>query len=102
MSCVEFVLKQTGVSSSQACLPSFPYMVNCKLINRSKTSLTTYLAKCNETQQGKVRTYVFFFLFFFFCCFFFLFCFVLFLFFQNCFQKGEILFIIDNVDIRKV
>ena len=89
MSCVEFVLKQTGVSSSQACLPSFPYMVNCKLINRSKTSLTTYLAKCNETQQGKVRTYVvvfFFFVVFFFC---FVLFFLFFCFFKTVFKKEK-------------
>ena len=69
MFCIEFVLNQIGVSSSQASLPSFPYVDKCN--NRFKTNLTTYLAKCNETQQGKLRTYAFF---------------------QNCFQKAEISF----------
>ena len=52
VSCVEFVLKQVGVSSSQACLPNFPYVVKCKFNNGFKTNLTTCLAKCSETQEG--------------------------------------------------
>ena len=88
VSCVEFALKQIGVSSSQACLTSFPYMVKFEFINLFITNLTTYLAKCNETQEGKLRTYVFFFFFFFF-------------FFKTIFKKEKYLSVINNADIRK-
>ena len=55
-------------------------MVKCKLINRFKANLTTYLAKCEETQQGKLRTYAFF---------------------KTIFKKEKYLSVINNVDIRK-
>lgn len=80
VACVEFVLKQVGVSTSQASLPSFPYVVKSKLVNRFKINLTTHLAECNETKQGKLRTYASF---------------------KTNFKKEKYLSVINNVDIRK-
>ena len=40
VACVEFLLKQIGVSTSEAYLPSFSSVVKRKLINRFKANLT--------------------------------------------------------------
>ena len=79
VACVEFLLKQIGVSTSEAYLPSFSSVVKRKLINRFKANLTKILSKSSDTNQGKLRTYAYF---------------------KTIFQKEKYLSIINNVDIR--
>ena len=80
VACVEFLLKQIGVSTSEAYLPSFSSAVKRKLINRFKANLTKTLSKSSDTNQGKLRTYAYF---------------------KTIFRKEKYLSIINNVDIRK-
>ena len=80
VACVEFLLKQIGVSTSEAYLPSFSSVAKRKLINRFKANLTKTLSKSIDTNQGKLRTYAYF---------------------KTIFQKEKYLSIINNVDIRK-
>ena len=77
---VEVLLKQIGVSTSEAYLPSFSSVVKQKLINRFKANLTKTLSKSSDTNQGKLRTYAYF---------------------KTIFQKEKYSSIINNVDIRK-
>ena len=60
VACVEFLLKQIGISISEAYLPSFSSVVKRKLINRFKANLTKTLSKSSDTNQGKLRTYAYF------------------------------------------
>ena len=80
VACVEFLLKQIGVSTSEAYSPSFSSVVKRKLINRFKANLTKALSKSSDTNQGKLRIYAYF---------------------KTIFQKEKYLSIINNVDVRK-
>ena len=61
VACVEFLLKQIGLSISEAYLPSFSSVVKRnKLINRFKTNLTKTVSKSSDINQGKLRTYAYF------------------------------------------
>ena len=80
VACVEFLLKQIRVSTSEAYLLGFSSVVKRKLINRFKANLTKTLSKSSDTNQGKLRTYAYF---------------------KTIFKKEKYLSIIKNADICK-
>ena len=80
VACVEFLLKQIRVSTSEAYLLGFSSVVKRKLISRFKANLTKTLSKSSDTNQGKLRTYAYF---------------------KTIFKKEKYLSIIKYVAIRK-
>ena len=80
VSCVNFLLKQLGVSTKIAYQQNFSSLVKTKLINRFKENLAYNLAQCKETNQGILRTDELF---------------------KNVFQKEKYLSVIKDTDIRK-
>ena len=78
--CVEFVLKNIGISAKLAYHPHFSSIVKTNLINRFKKNVNSTLSKCKDKNKGKLRTYALF---------------------KTHFQKEKYLSVIDNVDIRK-
>ena len=52
VACVEFLLKQIGVSTSEAYLPSLSSVVKRKLISRFKANLTKTLSKSSEIKES--------------------------------------------------
>ena len=80
VSCVNFLLKQLGISTKVAYQQNFSSHVKTKLINRFKENLAYNLAQSKETNQGKLSTYALF---------------------KNVFQKEKYLSVIKDTDIRK-
>ena len=78
--CVEFVLKQIGVSVNLAYHKNFSSIVKTNLINRFKNNINTTLQKCIDIKEGKLRTYAIF---------------------KTHFQKEKYLSVIKDVEIRK-
>ena len=78
--CVEFVLKNIGISAKLAYHPHFSSIVKTNLINRFKKNVNSTLSKCKDKNEGKLRTYALF---------------------KTHFQKEKYLSVIDNIDIRK-